>query len=95
MGCRWIAVCEDVPSQIRSNGLPGRTFDTPTDPFGATSLGEGGRSLRASSLNLMTLLLEGDGPEGRGESPVRQSKCVQRSFRGCEGEKINFGSTKE
>ena len=42
---RWIAVCEDVPSQIRSNGLPGRTFDTPTDPFGATSLGEGGRRL--------------------------------------------------
>ena len=55
MGCRWIAVCEDVPSQIRLNRLPGCTFDTPTDPFGATSLGEGGRSLRASLLNLMTL----------------------------------------
>ena len=87
MGCRWIAVCEDVPSQIRSNGLPGRTFDTPTDPFGATSLGEGGRSLRASSLNLMTLLLEGDGPEGRGESHAQQNNVYSVSSAGAKGRK--------
>ena len=51
MGGRWIAVCEDVPLQIRSNGLPGRTFDTPTTASRSPSLGEGGKGLHASSLN--------------------------------------------
>ena len=59
MGGRWIAVCEDVPLQIRSNGLPGRTFDTPTTASRSPSLGEGGKGLHASSLNCMTLSNEG------------------------------------